>query len=182
MTTVVPPKLSPLYVWLLSPLEKAATTFVQQFVVILTVGGATVALLLKQDWLQAADTAGFAALISILATYVLLLAQLPTVLPGWLDSLLGIVKTFIASLLGSLTASVVDPSVIHAPWKGALAVAIPVTLLAVLKVLATINLPWTLGPSLMPAVYARVVVTGKHEQHEVPAAPELRGHAPGQHG
>lgn len=140
-------KRSWVHTYLLDPLERAVSTFVQQFVVILSVSsGAT--LLITQNWLMAADTAGFAAILSLLTS--LLTFGIPKLPPAW-DLLLRVLKTFGQSLFGSLAASVVAPSVVHAPWLGALAIAVPVALTAFLKGLAALAVPQTEGASLLPA-------------------------------
>jgi hypothetical protein len=127
------------------PLERAARTFVQQFVVILMAGGSA-SLLLHQNWLVAVDSAAFAAAISILTSVSTFkfTVKLPVV-----DLALRVVKTFIQSFGGTLLAANVA-SVTHADWKGALAVAIPVSLTALLTGLAALSVPGTLGASFLP--------------------------------
>lgn len=144
---VVPAQPGWVRTYVLDPLERAGSTFVQQFVVILSVSSG-VALLASQNWVVAADTAGFAAILSLLTS--VLTFGIPK-LPPVFDLLLRVLKTFGQSLFGSLTASVVAPSVVHAPWLGALAVAVPVALAALLKGIAALALPQTQGASLLPA-------------------------------
>lgn len=133
------------YSYVLDPVERAASTFVQQFVVVL-LAGESVSLLVGQSWLLAADSAAFAAVISLLTSIVTFMVP---PLPVLADLALRVVKTFAQSLLGTLAASVVNPSVVHAPWEGALAIAIPVALAALLKGLASIAAPWSDGASLL---------------------------------
>lgn len=132
--------------YVVDPLERAARTFVQQFVVVLMTAG-TAGLLLHQNWLIGLDSAAFAAAISILTS--VLTFKVP-VLPTSADLLLRVVKTFLQSFLGTLSASQVL-SVSGADWKGALAVAVPVALTALLTGLAALGVPGTAGASLLPA-------------------------------
>lgn len=143
----MPARLSGLLGKILNMLERSGSTFVQQFVIVLMVGGGGATLLVTQNWLLAADTAGFAGIIS-LGTSLVSWSISP--LSPWADLAMRVVKTFGQSMLGSLTASVVVPSVVHAPWLGALAIAVPVALTALLKGLAAMALPYTNGASLLP--------------------------------
>lgn len=116
--------------YIVDPLERALRTFVQQFSVLLLASG-TAGLLVSQNWLVAIDSAGFAAIVSLLTSVITF--KVPA-LPDWADVGLRGVKTFIQSFLGTLTATNVL-SVTHTNWKGALAVAVPVALAS----LATAN-------------------------------------------
>lgn len=131
--------------YVVDPLERAGSTFLQQFVVFLSVS-ATGTILLSQNWLGAVDSAGFAAAIS-LATSVLTF-YIPK-LPALPDLILRVAKTFLQSYVGVLLASNVV-SVIHTDWKGALAIAVPVAMTALLKGLVSLALPFTDGASLLP--------------------------------
>lgn len=138
--------------YVLDPLERASRTFVQQFVVILLATGSA-GLLVHQNWLIAADSAAFAAVVSILTSVgtFWVTAQTPSV-----DLVLRVAKTFLQSFLGTLVAQNVL-SVEHADWKGAVAVAIPVALTALLTGLAAMGVPGTIGASLVPAGMAVAV-------------------------
>lgn len=136
------------YKWFLDPFERAGSTFVQQFVAILAVTGG-VSLLLSQDWLLAADTAGFAGLIALGTSYIGLLLGLNN-LTGAADLWRRTGLTFLQSLFGTLAASVVDPSVVHAPWLGALALAIIAALTAFAKGLIGLQNTRTRGASVIP--------------------------------
>lgn len=132
--------------YLLDPFERAASTFVQQLVIVLlTATGAS--LLVTQNWAVALDSAGFAALLSLATS---LLTFWVSVKPPAVDLALRLLKTFVQSVLGTLLANNVQ-SVVHADWKGALSLALPVTLAALLKGIAAFSLPGTIGASLLPA-------------------------------
>lgn len=139
-------KATAVHAYLLDPLERAASTFVQQFVVMLMVGSSA-ALLVTQNYIVAVDTAGFAAIISLLTSAATF--AVPKLSAGP-DLILRVLKTGLQSFLGSLTASVVAPSVVHAPWTGSLAIAFPVMMAALLKGLASFAAPWSEGASLIP--------------------------------
>lgn len=132
--------------YVVDPLERAGRTFIQQLSVLLlpTIGAGV---LVGHQWAIAADSALFAALISILTS--VLTFKVPA-LSAPLDLALRCVKTFVQSFLGSLVAAHVL-SVVHADWKGALAVAVPVTVSAFVMGLAAMALPTTKGASLLPA-------------------------------
>lgn len=134
------------YKWAVDPLERAARTFVQQFTVLLVAGG-TAGLLVTQNWLLALDSAGFAAIVSVLTS--VLTFKVPA-LSAQFDLALRVAKTFLQSFLGTLTATNVL-SVSHADWKGALAVAVPVALAALVTGVAALGVPGTHGASLLPA-------------------------------
>ena len=119
-------------VYVVDPLERAARTFVQQFVIMLPIGSGAVGLIASQSWLVALDSAGFAAIVSVLTS--VLTFKVPP-LPNWADVALRGVKTFLQSFIGTLTTANVL-SVAHADWKGALAVAVPVAVTS----LATANI------------------------------------------
>jgi hypothetical protein len=131
--------------YVLDPAERAASTFVQQFAVILLATGSA-GLIHYQQWGAAADTAGFAALISIGTS--LLTFPVPKLNAG-ADLVLRVLKTGGQSFVGVLVAAQVT-SVVHANWKDALATAVPVALTALLKGLASLAAPWSEGASLLP--------------------------------
>lgn len=137
---------APVMAYVVDPLERAGRTFVQQFVVVLMSAG-TAGLLVHQNWGLAADAAAFAAIISILTSVITF--KVPALSVPY-DLGLRVVKTFVQSFLGTLAASQVD-SAVHADWRGALAVAVPVALTALLTGLAALGIPGTAGASLLPA-------------------------------
>lgn len=136
-----------LHAYVLDPLERAGSTFVQQFVVALMVLGGGVSLLVTQNWLLALDTATFAGAVSVVTSIATF--AIPELPPVW-DWILRVVKTFAQSLSGTMLASTVAPSVIHAPWRGALATAFVVALAAAVKGLASFAAPWSNGASILP--------------------------------
>ncbi len=126
--------------------EKVAWTFAYQFVAVLfTVGTAN--LYAKQQWLAAADSAGYAALVALVTSIVTITASLK--LAARFDALWRIVLTFGQSFAGSLLAGATT-SFIHVPWLGALGVAVAATVPCVLKVLASLANPSTIGASVVP--------------------------------
>lgn len=163
------PGISPLHAYVLDPLERAGSTFVQQFVVLmlplmvivngkLAVTGSALIVVL--------DVSAFAALISII-TSVLTFKVSP--LNPEVDLLVRVAKTYLQSVLGALTVTTFIPSVLHASWGVVLLGAIPVAAAALLKGLAALALPWSDGASLLPSPLA----AGRHEQAALPAAPHL---------
>lgn len=131
--------------YVVDPLERAGRTFAQQFVFVLL--GGTGGLLITQNWLVAVNSAGFAALLSILMS--VLTFKVPP-LPAGADLTLRVVKTFIQSFVGTVTAaSVLDLS--HVDWKGSLAIAFPVAFSALVTGLAALGIANTRGASLIPA-------------------------------
>ena len=139
----------PVVSYVLDPLERAVNTFVQQFVTLLLAGG-TGGILLTQNWAAAADTAAFAAAISLILSVATFTVpkQSPVV-----DLMLRVLRTFASSVAGTLTASGLTQSVVDADWKGACALAIPVAFTAFLKGLAALANPLTDGASLIPQLW-----------------------------
>jgi hypothetical protein len=123
--------------YVLDPAERAGRTFVQQFVVVLLAAGST-GLLGHQNWLLAVDSAGFAAVTSLLTS--VLLFKLPN------NLVVRAAKTFLQSFAGTLVAANVL-SVAHADWKGALAVAVPTALAA----LVSGSVPSLIPPGVLAA-------------------------------
>lgn len=109
--------------YILDPLERAGRTFLQQFAVVMLATGSA-GLVVTQNWALAADSAGFAAVTSLLTS--VLLFKVPNSL------LVRAGKTFLQSFVGTLTAANVL-SIAHADWKSALAVAVPTALTALLS-------------------------------------------------
>jgi uncharacterized membrane protein AbrB (regulator of aidB expression) len=132
--------------YVLDSLERAGSTFVQQFVVLLLATGSA-GLISHQDWATAADAALFAAILSLITS--VLTFTVPA-LPPALDLSWRVVKTFGQSFFGVLAGDQFTHSVIHADWKAALAVAVPVAMTALLKGLAAFAAPWSVGASLLP--------------------------------
>jgi hypothetical protein len=149
--------------YVLDPLERAGSTFVQQFAVVLLATGSG-GLLLQQNWQVAGLTALFAAALSI----IMWAAQLPLgVLPGKLDLIARVVKTFLASFGATLIASGAT-DVVHASWQAAAAIGFTAAMTALIKGLIAFNKPGTItaaslvsGPDLAHAEYS-----GQHENVE----------------
>lgn len=134
-----------LQAYVLDPLERAGRTFVQQFAVILLAVPAA-SLLITQNWVFAADSAGFAAAVSALTS--ILTFKVP-VLGVWPDLVLRGLKTGLQSFVGTISAGQIV-TISGADWKGALATAVPVALTALLTGLAAMGVPTTYGASLLP--------------------------------
>lgn len=143
-------------VLLLGLVEKAGTTFSYTFAVVLMATGSA-GVVTHQAWFKAADTAGFAALLAVGTTLVTLNVDLR----GGADVVFRVVKTFAQSFFGVLVADATS-SLIHAGWKGALAVAVPATLFSALKALIAWSSPHLQGSSLIPvAVGPAIKVAGE---------------------
>jgi hypothetical protein len=150
--------------YVLDPLERAASTFVQQFVVLLIPTMVVADDVVKvTNYGIAADIAGFAALISLLTS--ILTFKVPVLPIGW-DLTFRVIKTFIQSLAGTLTADQVTPSLVHANWHSALGIALVVSMTALLKGLASIAAPWSHGASLLPVNAGVVQVNEYKGEHE----------------
>lgn len=120
------------------PLERAGSTFVQQFVV-LALPYVVIGRALNVPWLALLSVAGFAGIISVLTS--VLSFPIPKLSAG-VDFVLRVAKTFLQSFLGVLVASHVT-NVVHAPWQQSLLTAFPVAFLAFLKGLAAFAAPWS---------------------------------------
>lgn len=142
-------KSSRLHAYLLDPLERALSTFVEQISVLLVPYLVVSAgfKLAGVPWLSTLDVAGFAGLAS-LATSILTFG-VPKLPQGW-DLLLRVAKTGLQSFVGVVFAAGVTPSVVHAHWTLGFATAIPTALAALVKGLASIAAPWSSGASLLP--------------------------------
>lgn len=147
-----PVKPTPLHAYLIDPLERAGSTFVQQFVVMLlpflVAGTVTIP---GPTWLSVLDSSAGAAVVSLAMS--ILSFKVPKLSVG-LDLVLRVVRTFLQSFFGVLIVSGVLPSVVHAPWQNAFATAFPVAFAALLKGLAALAAPWSEGASLIPSHYA----------------------------
>lgn len=141
-----------LLTYLLDPLERAGATFVQQFVWVLVGSGTT--LVVTQNYGYAFDSAFYAAVFSLLTTLLTLVVPNQ---PAWLDLPLRIVKTAAQSIVGTLAADRLH-TLTGADWRGAVAIAIPVTLTALLKGMLALAIPATIGASLLPARLAAAPV------------------------
>ena len=133
--------------FVVDPAERAVSTFLQTFAVLL-VGTGSVALVGVQVWAKAADVAGFAAILSLITS--ILTFAVPE-LPVMWDIVWRTFKTGLQAFFGVLAADQMTHSVVHANWTGALAVAVPVALAALLKSVAALAAPWSSGASLAPA-------------------------------
>jgi hypothetical protein len=132
--------------YVVDPLERAVSTFVQAFAVLL-VGTGSVAVVGVQEWAKAADVAGFAAILSLITS--ILTFSVPQLPVAW-DIIWRTFKTGLQAFFGVLAADQMTHSVLHADWKAALAVAVPVALAALLKSVAALAAPWSDGASLAP--------------------------------
>lgn len=145
-------------IYVADPLERAGSTFLQQFIVLLIpfvsamtgqgLGVATV------PWGTVADASAFAAAVSLLTSVATFMVPK---LPPLVDLLLRCVKTFVQSFVGVVSAAAATPSLVHGPWELALATAFPVAAMAFLKGLGSMALPWTDGASLLPVTAAAYV-------------------------
>lgn len=133
--------------YITDPLERAGNTFLQQMAVVLTAAGGTAVIMGGDAWLAALIVSAYAAAISLITTYAALVAKWQPKTP-LADFVARIVKTFVQSFAGVILGSAATTFVM-ADWTNALAIAIPVTLLAVLKGLAALSLPITEGASLL---------------------------------
>lgn len=133
--------------YITDPLERAGSTFVQQMAVVLLAAGGASVLMGKDVWLAALVVSAYAAVVSLLTTYAGLLTRWQPK-TTWGDFLARVVKTFVQSFAGVILGSTAT-TFIAADWSTAIAVAIPVTLLAVLKGLAALGAPHTEGASLL---------------------------------
>lgn len=136
----------------IDPFERAGSTFAQQFALFLLAAGGS--LLVSQNFLAAADSAAFAAVIALITSYVLILTGLKVT--GWFDIGRRVVLTFGQSLGGTLAADNITHSVVHAGWTGALAIAVNVAGVAFLKSLVGLSLPHTIGGSVVNGTLGRI--------------------------
>lgn len=139
-----------LHAYILDPLERAGSTFVEQLSVLLVPYLVVSAgfKLANVPWLSTLDVAGFAGLAS-LATSILTFG-IPVLPQGW-DLVLRVVKTGVQSFVGVVFAAGVTPSIVHAHWTLGFATAVPTALAALVKGLASTAAPWSVGASLLPA-------------------------------
>lgn len=132
---------------ILNLLERAASTFGQQFIILLLSTGSA-GLAGYQNWAQAADVAGFAAVASLVTS--LLTFAVPELSPK-VDYLLRIVKTGLQSFASVIFADQVTHSLVHADWKSALSLAISTMAAAAIKGGIALAMPSLDGASLIPA-------------------------------
>lgn len=125
--------------------ERAFSTFAEQFFTVLLGTGAA-SLLVTPHITEAADRAGFAALVSL---------GMSVLTFGWskqsdgVDNVLRILKTGLQVTLGDMMASGTT-SLVHTDWTHALAAGLTVMGPAALKVLAAQGMATTAGGSLVP--------------------------------
>lgn len=166
MSDAPPPvKPGPLYTYLLSPAEKAASTFAEQFSIyvlpLLVIVNGKLAISGSQ-LLAVTDMAGFAALISVItsaATFALVIHN------PWVDLVWRVGKTYLQSFLGVLATTALVPSLLHTNWPIALIGAIPVAGTALIKGIVAIMAPWSVMAGFVPRSLAI-------------ARPEPKVHAP----
>lgn len=127
--------------YVVDPLERAASTFVQQFVLMLLPAAAVMVAFNASQWEAAADAAGFAAIASLVTSVLTFWVPPQTAL---VDLVLRTVKTFLQSFAGSMAASQVT-SVVHFDWQVAASLALAVASAAFLKGLAAMAAPWSPG-------------------------------------
>lgn len=134
--------------YLLDPLERAGSTFGQQFLVLVLPTLSVGAALHYQDWGAAADTAGFAAILSLITSA--LTFGTPHLSP-LRDLFWRVAKTGLQSFGGVLAADHMTHSVVHADWHAALATALGAAGMALLKGWAVGGFPGTApGASALP--------------------------------
>lgn len=164
MTT--PPPVSPWYTYVFNPLERAFSTFWEQFSVLLApllVIAANGRLSISgAQLLNVLDVSGFAAGASIITSVATF--GIPKLNPV-VDLVLRVVKTYIQSVGAAIFSSNVTPSVLHASWLAALIAAVPVAGFALIKGLATIDWSVTDGASLLPVAYKRTLEIGRVPEH-----------------
>lgn len=129
--------------WIKDPLERALWTFAQQFAVFLLATSPT--LLVTQHYAAAADAAAFAAVAALITSYITALLNWPVT--GWFDVGRRAVLTFLQSLAGTLAAGELTGSVVHTDWRAAIAIAVSVTMISLLKAIAALAVPDTIGAS-----------------------------------
>lgn len=134
--------------FLADPLERAGSSFAQQFATMLLAAGAG-GILASQEWALAADSAGFAAVMSLALSYGSVLARIRPLAAGW-DLVIRLVRTFASSVVGTLTAKAAVHTLTGANWQAAVAVAVPVTLAALLKGVPALGVEQTFGASFIP--------------------------------
>lgn len=109
--------------------ERALSSAGEQFLSVILLGGAVLSLA-GLPWKVALATSAGAFLISILLSLAQFSVGLQS-LSFWPDTAIRLVKTFAASLLGSLGSGVID--VTSVPWKDALNLAAVATFIALVK-------------------------------------------------
>jgi hypothetical protein len=164
---------TPLHAYVLDPLERALSTFVQQWTILilpaLALTGTGRLGITGSQLLAATDVSGFAFLISLamsVATF-----KVPP-LPVAADLIVRVLRTYVQSVVATVTAATVLPSVLHADWRTALVGAVPVAGTALLKGLASLAAPWSVGASLLPMIASlyRHPASGTHPAYAATAA------------
>lgn len=131
--------------YVVDPLERAARTFGQQFIIFLMLSSSATGPLGSQHWLTAVEVSGLAAAVSIVTS--VLTFWVPTQTP-YADLVLRVVKTFAQSVAASLLLGVTTN--VHVDLKGAIALALPVASSALLLGLSALGISGTAGASLLP--------------------------------
>ena len=138
--------MSALRAYVIDPLERALWTFVQHFGVAMLAAGGGATLITHQPWEFAVDTAGFAAVASLITS--VLTFKVPKLSPV-ADLAVRVFKTGLQSFSGTVAASHML-SISGTDWRGALGLSVPVMLTALLKGLAALGIPTTDGASTLP--------------------------------
>lgn len=134
--------------YVLDPLERAASTFGEQFLVLILPTLSVGAAVHRQDWAAAADSAAFAAILSLITSF--LTFKVPTLRPST-DLLWRVIKTGLQAFFGVIAADQFTHSVVHADWHSALATAIAAAGAALLKGWAVMGTGYTVpGASALP--------------------------------
>lgn len=168
-----PAQVSPWHTYLFDPLERATSTFVEQFGVLLV----PLLLITQQDsgsrisisssqLISVVDISGFAFLISIITSVTTFIVKPQAPL---LDLFWRVFKTYLQSFLATVTTSSLVPTVLHASWEVAALGAIPVALAALVKGLTALELGYSIGPSLIPVLYSRPREPVVESRHHRPA-------------
>lgn len=139
------------HAYVLDPFERAGSTFVQQFTVLIlpllvitSTGHLGVG---TSQLIVVTDMSAFAFVVSILTSIISF--RVPK-LPAWADLLVRVAKTYLQSFVAAITLAAFMPSILHADWRTALLGAVPVAAAALLKGLSALAAPWSDGASLVP--------------------------------
>lgn len=167
MTTPPAPP-SRLYTYVLDPLEKAGSTFAEQFAVyllpLLVVVNGKIAITGSQ-LLAVTDTSAFAALVSLITTVLTFALVIKS---PWVDLAWRVGKTYLQSFVALITTAEFVPSVLHINWPVALLGAVPVAGAALVKGILGLISPWSQLAGLVPMVYSKPQVAEHKGEHERP--------------
>lgn len=154
-------KMTPaVYKYLADPFERAGKQFLQVFVVAMLASSQGAQLFQKAAWFATLDVAGFSALATLIAAYVLAITNL-SIANRWVDLIRRAVLTWLSAFAAVLFGANVTPSLVHAGWHMALTTASVTAAVAVLHALLQLSAA-TVGTSTIPVAPALP---------EVPAAP-----------